>query len=72
MTLVSSANIMGFAKVFIVGGRSYLYFMSVKRVEVLGLDLMNIQATLDTTKINPSVHCICYNITMSMIQLKKQ
>jgi hypothetical protein len=27
MTLVSSANIMGFVKVFIVGGRSFMYIM---------------------------------------------
>jgi hypothetical protein len=26
----------------------------------------------DTTKINPRMHCICYNITMSTVQLKKQ
>jgi hypothetical protein len=30
MTLVSSANIMGFAKVFIVGGRSFIYIMKRK------------------------------------------
>jgi hypothetical protein len=30
MTLVSSANIMGFAKVFIVGGRSFMYIMKSK------------------------------------------
>jgi hypothetical protein len=30
MTLVSSANIMGFYKVFIVGGRSFMYIMKSK------------------------------------------
>jgi hypothetical protein len=30
MTLVSSANIMGSVKVFIVGGRSFIYIMKSK------------------------------------------
>jgi hypothetical protein len=34
MTLVSSANIMGFAKVFIVGGRSFMYIMKSKGLRI--------------------------------------
>jgi hypothetical protein len=37
-TLVSSANIMGFDELFIVGGRSFMYIIKAKALE-LTLDL---------------------------------
>jgi hypothetical protein len=44
ITLVLSANIMGFAKVFIVGGRSFMYIMKSKgpRIDPWGTPCFNV------------------------------